>query len=312
MSQTGQLVAIERPEEIGSGDASPRAAGPVPVRCGVGLKAEYYKTVLNNRPDVGWFEVHAENYMRAGDPPREYLSAVRENYPISIHGVGMSIGTDRPLDIDHLMRLKEVVDRYEPGLFSEHLAWSTHESFFYNDLLPVPYNEDAVKRVVQHVDQIQETVGRRLLLENPSTYLVFVESTMSEIDFLSEVAKRSGCGLLLDVNNVFISATNQQWDPVSYVDAFPVGFVEEIHLAGHAMTSDNNGDPAPIDIHDRSVSDPVWMLYVHALGRTGPLPTLIEWEREVPSWETLRAQAARADAILLDRGSEPRRRAIAS
>jgi uncharacterized protein (UPF0276 family) len=261
---------------------------------------------------VGWFEVHAENYMGAGGPPHRYLTAVRENYPISVHGVGMSIGADRPLDLDHLARVKKVIDRYEPGLFSEHLAWSTHDSFFYNDLLPIPYNDDAVRRVVQHIEQIQETVGRRLLLENPSTYLVFVESTMSEVDFMAEVAKRSGCGLLLDVNNVFVSATNQQWDPVSYIDAFPVELVGEIHLAGHAPTTDDNGDPLLIDAHDRPVANPVWALYEHTLERTGPVPTLIEWDNEVPSWEALSAEAARADAVLAATGmAKSRERALA-
>jgi uncharacterized protein (UPF0276 family) len=298
MSQIRQLTAIEHPSEIGSVGAGSRVAGSVPVRGGVGLKAEHYNTILEDKPDVGWFEIHAENYMGAGGPPHRYLSAVRQDYPISVHGVGMSIGADRPLDVDHLARLRAVVDRYDPGLFSEHLAWSTHNSFFYNDLLPVPYNEDAVKRVVEHVDQIQQAVGRRLLLENPSTYLVFVESTMNEVDFLSEVARRSGCGLLLDVNNVFVSATNQHWDPVGYIDAFPVDLVGEIHLAGHAPALDDNGDPLLIDAHDRPVSDPVWVLYEHAIKRTGPLPTLIEWDNEVPPWSALSAEAARADAVL--------------
>lgn len=283
----------------------------IPPKAGVGLKPEHYDAILETRPDIGWFEIHAENYMGAGGPPHRYLSAIRDRYPVSLHGVGLSIGAARPLDGEHLKRLKRLSERYQPGLFSEHLAWSTHDTVFFNDLLPVPYNEDSVARVVEHVDEVQETVGRRMLLENPSTYLVFVESTMSEIDFLKEVARRSGCGLLLDVNNVHVSATNQKWDPIAYLDAFPMEQVGEVHLAGYAPDRDDDGDPLLIDAHDRPIDPVVWGYYEHAIGRLGAVPTLIEWDNDVPEWPVLFAEARRADAVLAQGGQEERRLAVA-
>ncbi len=271
---------------------------PLPPRAGVGLKPEHYDAILGEEPDVGWFEIHAENYMGAGGPPHRYLSAIRDRYPLSLHGVGLSIGADRPLDRAHLMRLKALDRRYRPGMFSEHLAWSTHETVFFNDLLPLPYNPAAVQRVADHIDEVQETVGRRMLLENPSSYLVFVESTMSEVDFLSEVARRTGCGLLLDVNNVQVSAVNLGIDAIAYLDAFPVKHVGEIHLAGYAPEDDGKGQPLLIDAHDRPIDPTVWGLYEHTIARTGPLPTLIEWDNDVPEWPVLFAEAQRADAVL--------------
>jgi uncharacterized protein (UPF0276 family) len=274
------------------------SARSIPPRAGVGLKHEHYRDIIDGQPDVGFFEIHAENYMGAGGPPHRYLTAIRENYPVSLHGVGLSIGAARPLDRDHLMRLKALNERYRPGLFSEHLAWSTHDSVFYNDLLPLPYNTDSVARVSDHIDEVQETVGRRMLLENPSTYIAFAESTMSEIDFLREVVRRTGCGLLLDVNNVQVSATNQNFNPVDYIDAFPVEHVGEIHLAGYAPDHDDNGAPFLIDAHDRPVDPLVWDLYEHTIGRTGPVPTLVEWDNDVPEWPVLFAEIGRADAVL--------------
>ena len=271
---------------------------PLPPRAGVGLKPEHYAAILADEPDIGWFEVHAENYMGAGGPPHRYLSAIRDRYPLSLHGVGLSIGADRPLDRDHLQRLKALNERYRPGMFSEHLAWSTHETVFFNDLLPLPYNAAAVRRVSDHIDQVQETVGRRMLLENPSAYLTFVESTMSEIDFLAEVVRRTGCGLLLDVNNVQVSAVNLESDALAYLDAFPVAHVGEIHLAGYAPEDDGKGRPLLIDAHDRPIDPYVWQLYEHTIARTGPVPTLIEWDNDVPEWPVLFAEAQRADAVL--------------
>ncbi|MDH3661003.1 MAG: DUF692 domain-containing protein, partial [Alphaproteobacteria bacterium] len=202
----------------------------IPPCAGVGLKAEHYEAILRSRPDIGWFEIHAENYMGDGGPPHHFLEAIRERYPISLHGVGLSIGGDGPLDRDHLGRLKALNERYRPGLFSEHLAWSSHEGVYFNDLLPLPYTEETAGRVSDHIDQVQDALGRRMLLENPSTYLAFADSTMSELRFLETVAEKSGCGLLLDVNNVFVSATNQGYSPESYIDAFPLELVGEIHL----------------------------------------------------------------------------------
>lgn len=273
-------------------------ARSIPPRAGVGLKHEHYREVIDTLPDVGFFEVHAENYMGAGGPPHRYLTAIRENYPLSLHGVGLSIGAARPLDKDHLRRLKVLNQRYQPGLFSEHLAWSTHDSVFYNDLLPLPYNEDALSRIADHIDQVQETVGRRMLLENPSNYIAFVESTMSEIEFLGEIARRTGCGLLLDVNNVHVSATNQKFDPFDYIDAFPVKHVGEIHLAGYEPEHDDDGSPLLIDAHNRPIDGAVWALYEHTIARTGPVPTLVEWDNDVPEWPVLFAELGRAHAVL--------------
>lgn len=270
----------------------------LPPRAGVGLKAEHYRTILESRPDVGFFEVHAENYMGAGGPPHRYLSAIRKTYPLSLHGVGLSIGADRPLDRDHLRRLKELVDRYAPGVFSEHLAWSSHDCGFLNDLLPVPYTTQTLARVVEHIDEVQETLGRQILLENPSTYLAFEESTWSEVDFIAEVVQRTECGLLLDVNNVYVASINQQWDPLAYIDAYPLDAVQEIHLAGHAHEADEKGRPLLIDTHDRHVANIVWDLFAHAIRRTGPVPTLIEWDANLPDWPTLAAEATRAEAVM--------------
>jgi uncharacterized protein (UPF0276 family) len=270
----------------------------LPQRAGVGLKAEHYRTILESRPDIGFFEVHAENYMGAGGPPHRFLSAIRESYPLSLHGVGLSIGADRPLDRHHLQRLKELVARYTPGLFSEHLAWSSHDCGFLNDLLPVPYTAESLARVVEHVDKVQEILGRQMLLENPSTYLAFEESTLAETDFIAEVVRRTGCGLLLDVNNVYVSSINQQWDPFSYIDGYPLAAVQEIHLAGHAREADEKSRPLLVDTHDRQVADIVWDLFAQAIHRTGPLPTLIEWDSNIPDWPTLKAEAERADTIM--------------
>ena len=276
---------------------SPRLS-PIPPRAGVGLKAEHYKTIIETTPSIGFFEVHAENYMGAGGPPHRYLTEIRKHYPLSLHGVGLSIGADRELDRDHLRRLKQLLDRYQPGLFSEHLAWSTHDTAFFNDLLPIPYTVETLARIVEHIDDVQETLGRQMLLENPSTYLAFAESTYSEIDFIAELVRRTGCGLLLDVNNVYVASINQQWDPMLYIDAYPLAHVQEIHLAGYTREADDKGRPLLIDTHDRPVDEVVWGLYARALGRLGPIPTLIEWDAKLPAWSELKAEADRAEAIM--------------
>ena len=270
-------------------------AADVPARAGVGLKASHFPDILEGRPDIGWFEVHAENYMGAGGPPHHYLTAIRELYPISVHGVGLSIGSDGPLDKDHLARLKAVVERYEPGLFSEHLAWSTHDTSYYNDLLPVPYDAATLARVADHIDEVQEVVGRQMLLENPSTYVAFETSTMSEIEFLKEIVRRTGCGLLLDVNNIYVSATNHGYDPLDYLNAFPIEHVGEMHLGGHAEDEDDLGERLLIDAHDREVIDPVWSLYDHAIARAGPIATLIECDNDVPDHQVVQFSAERAN-----------------
>jgi uncharacterized protein (UPF0276 family) len=276
-------------------------AGKIPCRGGVGLKAEHYRTIVETQPDIGFFEVHAENYMGDGGPPHRYLSAVRERYPLSIHGVGLSIGSGRPLDNAHLARLKMLIARYAPSLFSEHLAWSSHDTGFLNDLLPLPYTAQTLCCVVDHIDEVQETLGMQMLLENPSTYLAFTESSYSETDFIAETARRTGCGLLLDINNVHVASINQEWDPFAYIDTYPLERVQQIHLAGHACESDEKGGPLLIDTHDRPVGDIVWDLYAYVLDRIGPVPTLIEWDANVPGWTTLKAQADRAETVMLAR-----------
>jgi uncharacterized protein (UPF0276 family) len=294
---------------------SSSAKDRIPPRGGVGLKAEYCRTIIETLPDIGFFEVHAENYMGAGGPPHRYLSAIRERYPLSLHGVGLSIGADRPLDKEHLQRLNELIERYRPGLFSEHLAWSTHDTGFLNDLLPVPYTAETLARVVEHIDQIQNALGRQMLLENPSTYLAFAESTYSEIDFIAEVVRRTGCGLLFDVNNVYVASTNQQWDPIAYIiayiDAYPLAHVQEIHLAGYTREADDKGRPLLIDTHNRPVDEIVWDLYAHAVGLIGPVPTLIEWDADVPAWPALKQEAERAETIMFATKSEAARHAAA-
>ncbi len=270
----------------------------MPARAGVGLKAEHYSHIIETLPDIGFFEVHAENYMGEGGPPHRYLAAVREHYPLSLHGVGLSIGADRPLDREHLSRLKALNKRYRPSLFSEHLAWSSHDAGFFNDLLPLPYTDETLSRVAGHIDEVQQALGRQMLLENPSTYLAFAESSWSEIDFIAEIVQRTGCGLLLDVNNVYVASTNQLWDPVAYIDAYPLHHVREIHLAGHAREADEENRLLLIDTHDRPVDAIVWDLYAHAIARIGPVATLIEWDADLPEWPVLAGEAARAERLM--------------
>lgn len=277
-------------------DAHP--SGRLPDRPGVGYKPQHFSDILTESGPVGWLEIHAENYMGMGGRPLAQLSHLAERFPMSVHGVGLSIGGEGPLDHDHLARLKHLCDWLGPASFSEHLAWSTHETAFLNDLLPLPYTEATLARVARHIDQVQETLGRRMLLENPSAYLDFAESTLDEIDFLSELARRTGCGLLLDVNNVHVSCTNRRTDPCAYIDRFPLHLVGEIHLGGHDEDQDDQGAPLLIDSHGCAVADPVWRLYAHAIGKGRAKPTLIEWDNDVPDWPVLSEEAALAAAIL--------------
>ena len=270
----------------------------LPAAPGVGYKPQHFSDILEDAAPVGWLEIHAENYMGDGGRPLAQLRHLSERFPISVHGVGLSIGGEGPLDPDHLARLKHLVGWLNPASFSEHLAWSTHDSHFLNDLLPLPYTEKTLARVADHIDQVQEVLGRQMLLENPSSYLAFAESTMSETDFLREIARRTGCGLLLDVNNVFVSATNLGYSPVGYIDDYPLDVVKEIHLGGHDEDEDDHGAPLLIDSHGRAVVDPVWALLDETLSRTGPRPLLIEWDTDVPDWSTLRAEAMRAQDAL--------------
>ncbi len=270
----------------------------LPAVPGVGYKPQHLHGILGNPGKIGWLEIHAENYMGAGGPPHAQMRKLRQLFPISCHGVGLSIGGDLALNSEHLNRLKHLVDWLEPVQFSEHLAWSTHDMGYLNDLLPLPYNDATIKRVVAHVDQVQHFLGRQMLLENPSAYLAFAETTMHETEFLREIVQRTGCGLLLDINNVHISAVNQQFDAMAYIDAFPLEHVGEIHLGGHEAEVDDLGSPLLIDTHSAPVADPVWSLYAHTIRRSGATPTLIEWDNDVPEWSVLSHEAELAADIL--------------
>lgn len=274
----------------------------LPDAPGIGFKPEHFETIRATRPDLGFFEIHAENYMGAGGVPHAQLTALRADYALSLHGVGLSIGGPGRLDSDHLTRLRALIDRYHPESFSEHLAWASHGEAYLNDLLPLPYTPQTLSIVCDHIDEVQERLGCTMLLENPATYVLFEQSTLPETDFLAEVVKRTGCGLLLDVNNVFVSASNHRFDPRAYLEAFPMQAVGEIHLAGHA-TEDLPSGPLLIDAHGCPVAEPVWALYAEVIARTGPRPSLIEWDNDVPALPVLLAEAARAGAVLARAGA---------
>ena len=269
----------------------------LPATPGLGFKPRHFPDLAAAPGAVGFIEVHAENYMGAGGAPHAMLTRLRQDFALSVHGVGLSIGGAGPLDRAHLARLRSLIDRYQPDSFSEHLAWSSHGDTWLNDLLPLPYTDATLATVCAHVDQVQEALGMRLLLENPATYLTFAESTLAETDFLTELVHRTGCGLLLDVNNVFVSATNHRFDPRAYLEAFPLAAVDEVHLAGHDREELPSG-PLLIDSHGREVAEPVWTLFAELLARTGPLPTLIEWDTDVPAFPVLLAEAGRAQGLL--------------
>lgn len=274
------------------------AARGLPARGGVGLKPEHFREILATGPDIGFFEIHAENYMVDGGPFHHYLGRIRERYPLSIHGVGLSIGGESPLDANHLDRLAILLARYQPESFSEHLAWASHGEVFLNDLLPVPYHADTLARVCDHVDQVQDRLRRRMLLENPATYVEFAASTMAETEFIAEVVRRTGCGLLLDVNNAHVACVNHHRDPYAYIDSLPLDAVGQIHLAGFARDVDAAGDPLLIDSHGAPVAQAVWDLYRHALARLGPVPTLIERDNDIPAFPVLLAEAHQAERLM--------------
>ena len=267
----------------------------LPARAGLGLKPQHFTEILATRPDLGFFEIHAENYLVAGGPFHHYLGRIRERYPLSIHGVGLSIGAEGPLDTDHLDRLAALLARYEPESFSEHLAWSTHGGVFFNDLLPLPYDSTTLKRVCDHIDQTQDHLQRRMLLENPATYVEFAASTLDEATFITEIVRRTGCGLLLDVNNAYVSGINHHWNPQAYIAALPLAAVGEIHLAGFAEDQDAAGAPLLIDTHGAPIAAAVWELYAFALERLGPTPTLIERDNDIPPLAVLIAEAQCAE-----------------
>ena len=277
---------------------NPRHHNRLPARPGIGYKSMHFNALQDDPGPVEWIEIHAENYMGDGGRPLAQLAALSEKFAISVHGVGLSIGGETPLDRDHLDRLKTLCDRVKPASFSEHLAWSTHGAEFLNDLLPLPYTPATLDHVADHIAQVQDHLGRQMLLENPSSYLAFAESTLSETDFLAALVHRTGCGLLLDVNNVFISSTNLGLSATDYINAYPLDHVGEIHVGGHDHDTDDHGAPLLIDSHAAPVVDPVWALLAHVLAKTGPKPVLVEWDNDVPAWPVLRAEAERAALAL--------------
>ena len=277
-----------------SARAPASTAFALPAGAGIGAKAVHYQRLLEDEQAPDFIEVHAENFMGEGGPAHAWLQRLHERFPLSIHGVGLSIGGEDPLDAQHLQRLKRLLERHQPESFSEHLAWSSHGGNYFNDLLPLRYDRHSLERVCRHIDQVQETLGRRMLLENPATYVEFADSDLDESQFLSAIVRGTGCGLLLDVNNAYVSGRNHGRDPLAAINALPLSAVGEIHLSGHARDLDSSGAELLIDDHGSAVADPVWALFEAVIARTGPRPTLVEWDNELPGYEVLRAQADQA------------------
>jgi uncharacterized protein (UPF0276 family) len=281
------------------------SAGPIPATAGIGLRYQHHQTVVETKPDIGWMEVHTESYMGGGTPLR-YLDAVRRDYAISLHGVGLSLGSAEGLDRAHLERIRQVAERIEPALMSEHIAWSTVAGTYLADLLPLPMTEEALAVVCRHVDETQGFLKRRILVENPSTYIRFGHSTIPEWEFITAVAQRTGCGILCDVNNIYVSAHNHAWNASAYVGALPPALIGEIHLAGHSVRPLADGGTLRIDDHGSRVAAEVWALYQEALDRFGPVPTLIEWDNQVPALDVLLDEARQAAVRLAAAATEAR------
>ncbi len=273
------------------------ANDPIPACAGIGLRTPHYRAVLDTKPDVGFFEVHSENYFGSGGARHRILALIRADYPLSLHGVGLSLGSTDPLDRRHVARLKELADTYQPALISEHLSWSSVAGRHLNDLLPLPYTEESLQLVVDRVHDVQERLGRQILVENASCYLEFEHSTLPEWEFVTEVARRSGCGILLDVNNVYVNAVNHGFDAQRFLQSIPIEPVREIHLAGHTVKALEDGQLL-IDTHNQPVCEAVWDLFESALKRFGALPTLIEWDTDLPDLDVLLREAATAERFL--------------
>jgi uncharacterized protein (UPF0276 family) len=271
--------------------------GPIPARAGIGLRAAHHAALLRDRPPIAWLEAHSENYFACGGAQRDTLDALRGSYPLSLHGVGLSLGSTDPLDEAHLRKLGALIRRTEPALVSEHLSWSSVDGIFLNDLVPLPYTEEALRHVVGRVSQVQERLGRRLLIENVSSYLRFADAQLEEWDFLATLASQADCLLLVDVNNIYVSARNHGFDAERYLAALPPSRVRELHLAGHTVNRHGSREIL-IDTHSAPVCDDVWRLYEHALALYGPTPTLIEWDSEIPALDVLIAEADKADRRL--------------
>lgn len=271
-------------------------SGSIPACAGIGLRAPHHERFACESPAAAWVEVHSENFFVEGGPQLDLLSRVRDRYPLSLHGVGLALGSSDPLDCGHLKSLRRLVDRFEPGLVSEHLCWALVDRVHFNDLLPLPYTEEALVHVVSRIGQAQDYLRRRILIENLSSYLDYNFSTIPEWEFLSEVARRSGCGILLDVNNIYVSSRNIGFNAYDYVVGVPADLIEEIHLAGHSINKVDNGEVF-IDTHNDLVAGPVWDLYFALCSLVGSVPTLIEWDTDLPPLEVLLAEAARADKL---------------
>ncbi|MDH5255149.1 MAG: DUF692 domain-containing protein [Gammaproteobacteria bacterium] len=276
-----------------------RVPGPVPARAGIGLRAPHQAEMLTRRPPVPWLEVHSENYFADGGAHLDALLDLRQDYPLSLHGVGLSLGSTDPLDGEHLRRLRRLIDRSAPALVSEHLSWGSVGGTFANDLLPLPYTAEALRHMVSRVSEVQDRLGRQILIENISSYLRFAGAQLTEWDFLAALARESGCGLLVDVNNIYVSACNHGFDADRYLAALPADRVGELHLAGHTVNY-YEAERLLIDTHSAPVCDAVWSLYARALRHFGPVPTLIEWDSELPALDVLLAEAGKADAIADD------------
>lgn len=279
--------------------ANPGTSRPIPAQAGIGLRSRHLPDFMGGDPDAAWLEVHTENYLVAGGPRMRALEAIRPHYPVSLHGVGLSLGSVEPPDQQHLSRIRSLADRVQPGLVSEHIAWSISDGRFYNDLLPLPYTEEALAVLCRNVDIMQTTLGHRVLLENPANYLRFEHSPIPEWEFIDELAHRTGCGLLIDVNNIHVSANNVALDVDEYLARIPVDKVGEIHVAGHGH-DEISGRPLLIDDHAHTVADAVWALLARLLARTGPRPVLVEWDTDVPPLRVLLAEAAKANRALSD------------
>jgi len=262
---------------------------------GIGLRPGHYRELLQSLPKLGWLEVHSENYFGNGGAPLHYLEQARNHYPVSLHGVGLSLGSTDSLNTTHLESLKSLVDRFDPLFVSDHLCWSSVDGIYLNDLLPMPYTEEALIHFSARVRQVQDYLGRELLIENPSSYLQYKHSTIDEAEFLAEVVARTGCGLLLDVNNVYVSSKNHGFDAQEYIDKQPAESVREYHLAGHTIRQLPEG-AVYIDTHDAPVADPVWSLYEYTLRVVGRRPTLVEWDSNLPELEVLIGEARKAQS----------------
>ena len=265
----------------------------IPAYAGIGLRSVHYQDVLKTKPAIPWLEVHSENFFCDGGPTLQYLDAIRADYPLSLHGVGLSLGSMDTLNMEHLAKLKALAARCQPSLVSEHLSWSSIAGRFMNDLLPLPYTEEALKHIILRITQTQDYLGRRILIENLSSYLQYKHSTIPEWEFLAAVSRQTGCGILLDVNNIYVSAVNHEFDPYLYIQSIPSEAILELHLAGFQDTGD-----CLIDTHGTTVSDAVWELYRHTLQVHGPKPSLIEWDTDIPALSVLLDEADKAQSLI--------------